>query len=110
MKIVNRETFLTLPPHTLYATVPVTRRLDMLAVKGETIGDDWSKAYIPDWECEDSTDWHNIYESMLAGSSVPMSTEEYGRDGGFEPSERFLVFERADLLKLRDVVERAIGA
>ena len=107
MKIYRRDAFLKLPPGTIYAQGR-TWHFGTLAVKGDTIGDDWS-CLNPMWiEATDDGDQWAMLNAMLEGdASVPMETS-YGRDGCFDIDALFLVAERDDLVKLRDVIDAAL--
>ncbi len=53
-------------------------------------------------------DWAGRYYQMAEdGASVPCD-DMYGRDGMFEKTDMFLIFERDDLARLRDVVDEAL--
>lgn len=88
--------------------------VDSICVKGDTLlsegrAIDWTYMQIADWDSTDSSHWAGAYDVMLEqGISWP-ANQDYGRDGCFSDSDTFLVFERADLLALRAVVDAAVA-
>lgn len=109
MRVVDRKTFLTLPRGTIYAKGSRWAFED-LCIKGDTMsaGNDWS-SLCPAWvAAHDSGEAFARLEQMLeTGASYPME-ESYCRDGCYEDDAIFLIFERADLIKLRGFVDAAI--
>lgn len=109
MRIYRRTEFLKLPPGTIYAQ---GKRwfFGQMSVKGDTIeSGDWA-CLSPMWiEADDDADqWHKLESMLENGTSVPMETS-YGRDGRFDDKALFLVPERADLERLRDMIDAAIA-
>ena len=107
MKLVNRETFLALPPGTIYATCSPWV-FDAIAIKGDTLpSNDWTCLELVDIEAESSEQWADaLYAMRDRGETRPMA-ESYGRDGCFVDN-LFIVFEKPDLERLRDYVDKAI--
>lgn len=110
MRVVDRKTFLELPEGTVYCKGEEWS-FDGLTFKFETCGtnDWWSMD--PAWvdgkdpiECVD-----RLEEMKNDGASYPMQIS-IGRDGCFDKDAMFLVFEREDLLKLRDLIDKGISA
>jgi len=115
MRIVDRATFMTLPAGTLYAKIPQPIVAGPLSVKGDTYTSsqgeniDWAELDIANWQSNDSGDWADRYYQMAeAGASVPCD-DMYGRDGMFEQTDMFLIFERDDLMRLRAIVDEALA-
>lgn len=111
MRLVDRTTFLTLPDGTIYAK-GTPWAFDGLTIKHETANDDWWHLN-PCWpQSEDYGDSFGRLDDMLkTGASYPME-DAVVRDGLFgheNPPAIFLVFERDDLLKLREMVDAAIA-
>lgn len=108
MRVVNRETFLKLPAGTVYAK-GVPWSFNSLCFKGESLGNDWYE-HDPAWvEANDSGEAFDRLERMLhQGASYPMEDAE-GRDGLFDADAIFLIFEKADLEKLRGLIDNAIS-
>lgn len=109
MKIVDRKTFLALPEGTIYAK-GVPWSFEGLSIKDENAGsNDWW--YLePCWvEANDSSEvFDRLTEMQERGASYPMQTS-ITRDGLYDEDAIFLVFERDDLLKLREMVDKAIA-
>ena len=100
MKIYNRQDFLKLPPGVVYCSGR-PYAFGTLSVKADTLGtNDFVRLGLGWIDSYDSGQAGERLDEMLAtGASYPMD-ECYGRDGGFDDEEVFLVFEAADLRKL----------
>lgn len=99
MKIVNRETFLTLPAGTVFAKYTPCSFGDV-QMKADTCGADFvCNSLIPMFEgWSDSDSFLRVCDAMEAGeSSPPFDYDSYGRDGFFDQDQLFAVFERRDL-------------
>ena len=115
MKIYTRHEFLNLPEGTIFAKGKEWY-FDQLQVKGKTLPAD-NEGYCGDFysmefawvECRESMQGiDRLYEMLEKGVSYPMNNSE-GRDGMFDPDELFLVFEKPDLLILKQYIEEAIA-
>ena len=107
MKIVNRETFLKLPEGTIFAKGKPWY-FSGLSIKADSLPNDF--IYLdPHWvDAHDSGEAANRLDEMLAtGCSYPMQ-DDFGRDGCFDDEDIFMIFERDDLLKLRDFIDSAL--
>lgn len=106
MRIVNRETFLTLPEGTAYCKGK-RWAFDGLCFKGDSRGNDWSYIH-PEWvDANDSGEAFDRLEEMLSqGASYPMNTA-YGRDGCFDDEDIFMIFEADDLDRLAILISEA---
>lgn len=114
MRIVDRATFMTLPTGTIFAKIPEPIIVREMQVKGETIitqdGEaiDWAELALNNWLSNDTGEWVERFEMMVsAGASFPME-DVYGRDGTFDEGDQFLIYERADLLNLRSIIDQAL--
>jgi hypothetical protein len=108
MRIYRRKEFLALPPGTIYAKGS-RWHFDGLNVKAATLGDDWVQLS-PMWiEAHDGGEqWARLEEMLDGNASYPM-TDNYGRDGCFDQDAIFLVPERADLERLREMIDAALA-
>lgn len=108
MRIYRRAEFLALPPGTIYAKGKPWF-FESLSIKGDTWTNDWLQLS-PMWiEAHDDGEQVERLNAMLEeGASFPMQ-ESYGRDGCFDDEEIFLVPEKADLEKLRAIVDAALA-
>lgn len=113
MRIVDRKTFLSLPPLTVYAKWG--RGADYLpeqdltygevAVKGETVsGADWVEMPLLAWpeDCHDSGEWSDAMVAAIRGKpTAPLDIGETGgRDGLFEDQQLFAVLNRTEVERL----------
>ncbi len=103
MKIVNRKTFLAMPPGTVYAKyVPCV--FEELCIKGDTLpnGNDWFYQSIADSiKSSGSDEWaHLLDESEADGRELEMDFATEGRDGCFEDDQLFAIWSKADVAQL----------
>jgi hypothetical protein len=110
MRIYRRKEFLRLPEGTVYAKGKPWY-FGALSIKHDTTdyGDWWSLD--PCWiSANDSSEAVDRLEAMLEeGASHPME-DSIGRDGLIQEEDAlFLVFEKDDLLKLREMIDKAIS-
>lgn len=111
MKIVNRLEFMKLPSGTLYKKFPEPFAFGDLSVKFDSLthhdarNGDFVCMEFGDIEAGDSGQmFDRLFQMMDAGASYPLSLDCAGRDGMFEPDAMFLVYERDDVIKLRDFI------
>lgn len=97
MKIVNRKKFLTLPSGTLYTEYEGDLAFNCLAVKYDSLKNDWFFADLIDVDANDSGDLFDILEEAENGKETPLSHVETQRDGAFEEDQRFAVFTKEDI-------------
>lgn len=110
MRIVGLEEFLKLPPGTLYMKSDEYGNPDGFMVKEATWGNDWVYRDLQDIDNASSEDRMDRLFAMIADSSISYPiNEDCGRDGMFEPSQRFFVYERADLESLAAAMARALS-
>ncbi len=109
MKIVDRKTFLAMPPGTLFAKYEPCN-FDVLQIKGESIAniDFWSQRIAGSIDCEDSGEFIDILlHAQQTGASVPVDVECQDRDGLFEDEQMFAVWESKDVERLLDRIHQA---
>jgi hypothetical protein len=109
MRVVERKAFLALPPGTIYCK-GVKWAFEALCIKGETFRNDWY--YLnPAWPyAGDSGAALNLLDDgFINGTSFSCETAET-RDALLEADAVFLIFEDADLVFLRGMIDRAIRA
>jgi len=101
MKIVDRQTFLTLSEGTVYSDYEPCI-FGPLAIKGVTIGRDFYVQEIADAiGCASSEEFSDILIAAQAdGRSVPMDFDCEGRDGIFDDSQLYAVWEPHDVKRL----------
>ncbi|MET4529129.1 hypothetical protein [Bradyrhizobium sp. JR18.2] len=107
MRVVDRKTFLTLPAKTIYCK-GVRWAFDSICIKGDSLENDW--VYVnPAWaNAHDSGGAIDLLEKSLEDSSSFDCETDFGRDGCFNDKDVFLIFETADLMTLRNFIDRAI--
>jgi hypothetical protein len=110
MRVLNREDFLAMPAATIFAKGKPWN-FGELCQKGDTLeGVDFIYLDLCTVESHDSGDWSMRLDDMLEkGRSYPFDDEGFGRDGRFDEDDLFLVFEKPDLLKLRNLIDGAIA-
>jgi len=114
VKIVDRKTFLSLPPGTVYAKWGDGQARDpkvhdltygAVAVKGDTVGcGDWVEEPLVAWpeDCSDSGQWADAMVAAIGGAeTAPMAIGDSGcRDGFFDEDQLFAVFGRVEVERL----------
>src|SRR4051812_9857957 len=100
MKIVDRKTFLDMPPGTVFAKfgpLPSYVFGDVM-IKGETSSNDfWMQPFIS-IDADDTSDWaEEIEQSITTGHSIGLDLDYEVRDGLFENDQLFAVWEHADV-------------
>ena len=118
MKLYNRDDFMELPEGTLYVLFtkcPVMEEALMrrepagLMRKGQTFYDDDG---IPrDWLTKDLSDInsaHYCYGTLLENIQSYHMEDLESRDGSFDDTDLFMVYEYLDLLELQHRVEQAL--
>lgn len=112
MKIINLKEFLKLPEGTVYVKFdPVI--FDELSVKESSISNlDWIYSPIVNVDAIDSTDIYGITnKSLVEGSSFNLDINSTTREGMYDESQLFTVYEKSDvkqlIQKLNESLERA---
>lgn len=111
MRIVDRETFLALPPGTVFAKFggpdgdPTDAFFGEVAIKCDTCGRDFVyQDLLGQFEGWTGSDSHfDEIERMIADQShesPPLDYESAGRDGLFDDKQRFAVFSQEDTRRL----------
>ena len=103
MKIVDRKTFLELPPGTVYAKYQ-PHMYDEMAIKEDTIKlddgtpIDWIyQSIIPSFRNSNGSDDFDLVGPMVdGGQSAELDYHCCGRDGCFEDEQLFAIWERED--------------
>lgn len=100
MKIINRKQFLRLPEGILYAKFRPCLFGD-LAIKEESISNDWRYQDLLELDVKDSQEWQDVlFEGMEKGTSIPMDFNCVSRDGLFDETQLFAVLEKEDVISL----------
>lgn len=124
MRIVDRQTFLSLPAGTVYAKwgsageyAPKEQDLTYgeVAVKGDTVaGVDWVEEPLLSWPegCSNSEQWSDVMQAAINGTpTAPMRIGDHGgRDGLFDEDQLFAVFERIEVERLIALLQRSLDA
>jgi len=102
MKIVNRDTFLSMPPNTVYANYKPCF-FGEICIKGETLNNDFSFQSLLNIKSESSEEFISILEDARAnGNSFQLDLDCEGRDGLFDKDQLFAIFEKQDVIMLID--------
>lgn len=113
MKIIRIKEFRHMPEHTVFIAAETPWAWGEISFLGEVYPDynDWTAAQ---FDCPESDGSEQLFErldDMLTnGASYPLETEGYSRHGLYPKDPIFMVYEKADLLKLRDQIDKAIAA
>ncbi len=102
MKIVNLETFLSLPSGTIYSKYEPCC-FDGLMMKGDSLmktNDFIYQNLIGNIKAPSSEDFCCNCDKMEQGESVELDFDFMGRDGLFEEDQLFAIYENNDIKKL----------
>ena len=104
MKIVDRKTFLKLPPGTLYAKYSSLGCWGDLAIKMDsTQYDDWYQySLLNGWGGIDNSDefMDKVRRAERGETELKNDLECESRDGFFEEDQLFVVYDKADIEQL----------
>lgn len=114
MRIVNRATFLTLPPGTLYCKVsgdPCMQFMGAVCIKGDSMSNDWVEQELSGWftDCNDSRDLMTAWGEMRAGGEREVDFDCGCRDGLFDEDQHFAVFSFQDHTNLIARLTKALS-
>lgn len=110
MRIVNLETFRSLPANTVFSKYEPCV-FEGIAIKGDTWEFDFLvTSNISDAvECSGTGEFGEIlFRAQSTGESVNMDFESQGRDGCFDKDQLFAVWEDKDVCDLIDRLKRCI--
>lgn len=108
MKIVDRATFLSLPPETVFAKYE-PQIFGEMRIKGETWGDDFlAQELVEAIACADFGELMDMLDrAPETGESIPLDYECQSRDGMFDADQLFAVWEPQDVAALIARLSRA---
>ena len=109
MRIVNRATFLALPENTVFSKYKPCV-FDEIAVKGETMGNDFVTQRVSDAiEAPNSCEFIDLLlRAEKTGESMKMDFDCGSRDGLFDAGQLFAVWEEADVRGLIELLKTCI--
>jgi len=108
MKIVNHETFLKMPPNTVYTEFEPCVFSD-LRIKGETWNNDFCFQDVLNVKAEGSEEFIDVLENARKnGNSFQLDLDCEGRDGLFNEKQLYAVFEKQDITMLIDRLKECI--
>jgi hypothetical protein len=96
MKIVDRKTFLALPPNTVFAKYSPCN-IGELKVKLESWTNDFIYFGFDNPLDKDNEVFIDTCERMGAGESAPLDIEATARDGCFDENQLFCVYDKDDV-------------
>lgn len=100
MRLLTRKEFLATPSGTIYSKYESLGNLEGLAVKTATWDNDWIYySLIGEFDAENTEEEFAIEES---NESFTLDLEATGRDGLFDEDQVFAVYEKDDVVRLRD--------
>lgn len=109
MRIVDRNTFISLPCPTVY--VKILQRWvidDTLCIKVGNMANDWVYQSFYSPVSDDPSDGLAHCDEMIDnGTSYPIDQEATSRDGCYDDTEMFLVYEKDDICFLIDRLTEA---
>lgn len=116
MRIVNRLEFMELPPGTLYKKFTTPYAFEDVMVKFDSLpyrenGDgDFVCMELGSIENDGTEQYLNRLDEMMGTEAYyPLDLDCAGRDGCFEDDAMFLIYERDDIIKLRDFIASLVA-
>jgi hypothetical protein len=99
MKIVNRETFLSLPEGTVYCSYSSLGVTGELCIKqfSKDLKNDWYYSNLVGLDVVDSAHFVKCFEQLENGEELENSPCEIERDGMFDDGAMFLVLSKDDV-------------
>jgi len=111
MKIYNKKDFLNLKSGAIFAFLnDETIDFDSLCIKGESLHESNDFIYCDLLEIESRSSeerWDRLEEMRDKGASYPINMD-FGRDGFFDKKAFYMVFERADIIKLIGILNDSL--
>lgn len=109
MRIVDRTTFLAMPPGTVFAKFE-PHVFGSWAIKERTIGNDFVVQDLEPWFGLGSEDHFSALDQLVAGEpSPPLDFDCAGRDGLFDKDQLFALLDRDDVAALIARLQQAVG-
>lgn len=107
MKIYSRSEFMKLPPGTVFSSGEPMVFLD-LYVKGDSWEVDFLQSSLIGIDSFDSRQTVERFDEMNEkGISYPIN-KHFGREGLFDEEMLYLVYEKEDLIYLKEIIEEAL--
>lgn len=107
MKIVNRKDFLLLADGTIFCK-GTKWCFDNLSIKGHSWESDFLYVDLCNIDANDTEQWVDRLEDSLSnGTSYPINNQA-ARDGMFDETDLFLIFEEKDLEFLIEIMKIAL--
>lgn len=106
MKVVDRKTFLALPPGTVYAKFghPTELSIDMgpLCIKTDYRGStDWFALELPGWPAHhDDRELIDVFDRLMGGEDLAPDLDTGTDDGLFDQDQMFAVLSENDIRAL----------
>lgn len=108
MKIVDRKTFLAMPPNTVFAKFKPDI-FEELCIKFESYENDFRYMQINDSIEGNCEALHNSLEDCVKnGTNLPIAFESAFRDGLFDDDQLFAVWDSKDILALVRALNRCV--
>ncbi len=111
MKIYRRAEFLKLPGGTFYNKLDAYKNsedLCMIVKYGFDSANDWYYQSFKEVDASQPDIRDRIIEKMLVDNISAPLEEAISRDGFFDDKETFLVWEKEDMIVLRDLLNKSI--
>lgn len=104
MRIVDRKTFLSLPPNTVYSISHWTDKtlstsITDFLIKGETVANaDYYEQAIPDFDYENLDDkFEAIEQAVKEGATLKTDFRVESRNSMFDESQMYAIWEKEDI-------------
>lgn len=115
MKLVNRETFLTLPAGTMFRQYEEAgRKMGPILIKGETqpetdgFSGDWNQ-YTLDSTGSSNVSWPMLDQALADGTEFRFEYVMHVRDGEYDWDQLYAVYDKQDVAALLTAIVKLTG-
>jgi len=107
VKLLNRAEFLAMPENTLFSDYD-NGDIQGLNIKGESLSNDFCYGDIVFSVKNNGDDVFEVIDDMEQGKSFPVDLDCYAREGLFDNSLQYVVWENDDIKALIDKLTKCV--
>lgn len=109
MKIIDRETFITMPEGTVFSEYEPCY-FGPLMIKGATVGAvDWYEQTVSDaFDFNDTDDLYRKCDAAVNGGNLPITLNCETRNGMFDDDQLFAIWDQRDIAALITRLQRSL--
>lgn len=107
MKLLNRTEFLEMPENTLFSNYD-NGNIEGLNIKGESLSNDFCYGDIIFSVENNGNDLFYVIDEIERGKSFPVDLNSYAREGLFDDSLQYIVWENDDIKALISKLNKCV--